>query len=279
MLIGPQKSLGDEQSRMNDSTRGQWDWYASHRRQIERLIVPEARGGRICVLGAGNCNDLDLKWLVEAYAEVHLVDIDPSALERAAGRQAVAGHARLRLHAPVDLTGIAGLTAGWRGRAVNHAEAEAAIRATSTNFETATSIGANFDVVLSPCVLSQLLCGVRDMLGKGHDVWPALKSAIRSRHLKTVTQLLKPSGRGVLIVDLASSKRLPGLDRAKEADLAALMRMSVNEGKGFRGLEPAELESLLRRDGVTTSISAPWLWHLGWGKAFLCYGMTIRRGL
>src|SRR6478736_4344582 len=105
MLIGPEKSVGDEQSRMNRSTRGQWDWYAAHRGRIERLIVPQARGGSICVLGAGNCNDLDLCWLTEVYQHVELVDIDPSALQRAVERQGVAG--KMRLRAPVDLTGIA----------------------------------------------------------------------------------------------------------------------------------------------------------------------------
>jgi hypothetical protein len=278
MLIGPEKSLGDEQSRMNQSTRGQWDWYANHRKRVERLIVPAARGQRICVLGAGNCNDLDLKWLVEAYAEVHLVDIDPRALERAAQRQGVSPAAGLRLHAPFDLTGIADLTKGWQGRTVKDAEIDAAVRAAGA--EGASVGGGGFDVVVSPCVLSQLLIGVREVVGKDHPGWPRLKAAIRARHLRTVMDHCRPGGRGVLVIDLSSPRAIPRLSEAKDEDVPALMRLAVEEGKCFRGLEPAELRSVLRGDGRAGDVvtSAPWLWHLGWGKAFLVYGMTVARG-
>ncbi len=264
---------------MNQSTRGQWDWYANHRRHIERLIVPARRGGRICVLGAGNCNDLDLKWLTEAYAEVHLVDIDPGALERAVKRQR-GDKARLKLHAPVDLTGIANLTAGWKGRAVRDDEVRKAMEVVAGNSE--LNIGSGFDLVLSPCVLSQLLCGVRDLLGKQHPAWPDLKRAIRQRHLRDLAGLIGVGGRGVLVVDLASTSAIAGLDRAREDDLAGIMKMSVRDGKRFRSLEPGELMKAIGAIGhegelrlTTPVVSAPWLWHLGWGKAFLVYGMTV----
>src|SRR3569623_288448 len=117
---------------MHGSTRCQWDLFAHHRRQIERLIVPPAGGGRLYVLGAGNCNDLDLAYLATAYAEARLVDIDPAALDRAVDRQGVKGVRRWRmadggwtgegvisLQAPVDLTGIADLVASWKGRLVS----------------------------------------------------------------------------------------------------------------------------------------------------------------
>src|SRR3954453_11140620 len=145
MLIGPPKTLNDDQSRMNDSTRGQWDWYAAHRARIERLIVPPTRDQRICILGAGNCNDLDLKWLVQAYGQVHLVDIDPAALDRAVHRQGVAID-RLKLHAPVDLTGIADQTAAWRGRSVSEAEVERAAQ-TAAGSDIPTIPCSPFDLV------------------------------------------------------------------------------------------------------------------------------------
>ena len=271
MLIGPEKSLGDEQSRMNRSTWGQWDWYAHHRMQIERLIVPTTRGQRICALGAGNCNDLDLKWLVEAYAEVHLVDIDPGALERAVARQGVSGASSIRIHAPIDLTGIADLTKGWKGRTVTDAEVDSAVRAAA---EAPEALPGNFDVVLSPCVLSQLLCGVRDLVGKDHAGWPRLKAAIRARHLRTIAGQCKEGGRGVLVVDLASPSAIPGLDRATADDVPRLMRLAVEDGKCFRGLEPAEIRAAMRMEAT---LAAPWLWHLGFGKAFLVYAMTFSK--
>jgi SAM-dependent methyltransferase len=272
MLIGPEKSVGDEQSRMNRSTRGQWDWYAAHRRRIEQLIVPEARGGSICVLGAGNCNDLDLRWLTEVYRDVELVDIDPSALHRAVERQRVAG--KIRLRAPVDLTGVAEMMKRWRGRAVADAEVEAAL----AQVESMPVAAERFDVVLSPCVLSQLLVVARDLLGASHSIWPRLKTAIRARHLREIVLSTKPGGRGVLVVDLSSTSIVPGLDRAADQEAADLMQKCVDDAKCFRGLEPAEIAAAARKTGSVSSIAVgqPWIWHLGWGKAFLCYGMTIR---
>ena len=68
-------SIVDKQSQLNRSTRGQWNLYASHRQELERLLVPARPGGRICVLGAGNLQvDLDLQWLTQVYREVHLVE-------------------------------------------------------------------------------------------------------------------------------------------------------------------------------------------------------------
>ena len=277
-LIGPVAGLGDEQSRMNRSTRGQWDWYAAHRQAIERLIVPEGqggRGGRICVLGAGNCNDLDLKWLTAAYAEVYLVDIDRAALERAAERQGVAGVPAIHVHAPVDLTGMAALTQRWVGRAAREDDIAAAVANAEQDGEPIG--GGSFDVVLSPCVLSQLLMGVRERVGKDHPGWPRLKSAIIARHLSTVVRLTGPGGRGVLIVDLASSRVVPGLDRAADAEIGDVMRMCVRDRRCFHGLEPAEIGGVLRRQGGgEQTVSSPWVWHLGFGKAFLCYGLTVR---
>jgi len=275
MLIGPEPTLGDEQSRMNLSTERQWNLYAPHRRRIEALIRPRRTGERICVLGAGNCNDLDLAWLVQAFAEVHLVDSDPGALERAAARQGVAGDARLKLHAPADLTAIAELTAGWKGRRVEDAEVDGAIEAVRAG--EATLAGGGFDLVLSPCVLSQLWCGVRELVGKAHPKWPALKTAIGARHLRTVVRSLGAGGRGVAIVDLTSTKSVPGLERARDEEAAAVMEMALRTGKYFKGLEPREMtEGFARAGAKQFEISAPWVWHLAWAKAFLCYGVTVR---
>jgi hypothetical protein len=275
MLIGPEKTLGDEQARMNRSTRGQWDWYASHRAAIERLIVPERRGGRICVLGAGNCNDLDLQWLCEAYGEVRLVDIDRAALERAVGQQGVGRRAEIVLDAPVDLTGVAGITRGWRGRRVSEEEVEGAAGTCLTEVSTPAG-GGGFDVVLSPCVLSQLMMGMRDLVGRDHPGWTRLRRAIWERHLRTMMGMVGPGGRGVMIVDVTSTSAVPGLDRAGASEWLGLLRMSVSEGKCFRGLEPVELEGGFRRLGARdVRVTAPWLWHLGFAKAFLCYGMVV----
>jgi hypothetical protein len=227
------------------------------------------------VLGAGNCNDLDLRWLTEAFTEVRLMDIDRPALERAAQRQGVAG--KVQIEAPVDLTGVAETAASWKGKTVSDAQVARAIEVVNGQSSIVNG-GDGFDVVLSPCVLSQLLCGVRDELGKDHPSWPALKAAIRARHLRTVLAMTRPGGRGVIVVDLSSTSAIPGLDQAREDQWPDLMRLAVRDRKCFVGLEPAELRAALGSDGLgEVRVSEPWVWHLGWGKAFLVYGMTLQR--
>src|SRR5881275_908124 len=101
-LESSSSDVAAEQARQNRTTQSQWLLYASHRREIERLIVPESPGGHICVLGAGNCNDLDLKWLAQVYREVHLVDLDDVALRSAVERQGLGDSSDIHCHAPVD---------------------------------------------------------------------------------------------------------------------------------------------------------------------------------
>ena len=325
MLLEPEefKPVEAGQAKMNRSTRGQWDWYAHHRRMIERLIIPESREQRICILGAGNCNDLDLKWMAQAYAEARLVDLDDAALKRAVERQGVEaemGDGEMErgvvLQAPVDLTAIADLVGSWKGRAVSSEVVQQAISAVEgDDAEAELSSGSRsglvllgmghsgdarssaasagvarradsftrpllgrFDVVLSPCVLSQLWCGVRDVLGATHPQWQAIKAAIRRRHLRQMIELLRPGSRGVLICDLASSRKVKGLERAREEELESLLRLCIAEGKGFRGLEPVEIAAAVRASGGgAMETSRPWLWHLGAAKAFLCYGAVFRK--
>ena len=67
--------------------------------RIEQLLLPDVShpAGRLCVLGAGNCNDLDLRRLSERFDEIHLIDLDPAALGEAVRRQGVEGCANVRL--------------------------------------------------------------------------------------------------------------------------------------------------------------------------------------
>jgi len=96
------------QRRMNATTAGNRAWFAAHRQRIEVLLRKNPRGARLCVLGAGNCNDLDLPELAGHFGEIHLVDLDATATRNAtrplglANLIVHAGHHRDRRH-PFDL--------------------------------------------------------------------------------------------------------------------------------------------------------------------------------
>src|SRR5437763_13726551 len=122
--------IAAQQARFNRSTQNHWQHFATHRQRIEHLLVADGLtgNGRLCVLGAGNCNDLDLRHLCETFAEVHLADLDPAAVAGAVRRQGVEGSPQIRLHAPVDLSGVADVMAGWPVRRPTDGEIDACAR-------------------------------------------------------------------------------------------------------------------------------------------------------
>ena len=86
------------QSGFNAESRDQWDAFSGHREKVSAILGAGADPcpGRLCVLGAGNCNDLDLAALLRAHREVHLVDLDAEALAQGVERQGVADRPGLR---------------------------------------------------------------------------------------------------------------------------------------------------------------------------------------
>jgi hypothetical protein len=284
----PTDALTAEQARQNRTTRSQWLLYGSHRRRIERLIVPAERGReRICILGAGNCNDLDLKWLAEVYREVHLVDLDAGALEGAVRRQGVEQLASIRRHAPVDLTGIAPRVAEWSSGAPAVAEIEAATRSLLEAPPPLIGDG-RFDLVLSPCVLTQLMNPIRDAMRHryppSHPMRVAMREALRLRHLRTLAANLAAGGRAVLVIDLISTDRFADLARIPQDRLDDFMRTFIADGKHYGGLDPASVVAAWRSDArrlgrelAEPRFSTPWLWHLGLRKSFVVYAATFWR--
>lgn len=274
----------DKQSLLNRSTRGQWRLYASHRQELERLIVPSRPGGRICVLGAGNCNDIDLRWLTQAYREVHLVDIDGESLSRAAAFQQVESSPALRLAGGIDLTGLGERLGNWAKSPPNEKEVFACARLAAEAPETVTAtIAGSFDTVVSPCVLSQLLTPVRDTIKESHPGFDPLLRALRRRHLRLMHALLAPGGRAVLASDLFSSAVLPELARVEKKELPDLMRKMIARGKFFSGLDPASVARAVQSDPVLNADLAgietapPWLWHLGLAKSYLVYALQFQK--
>ena len=286
-------AISAEQARQNLTTRNQWQLFASHRGEIEKLIVPESRGGQLCVLGAGNCNDLDLKWLVDVYSEVHLVDLDRDALIDAVQRQGLGKNSpeesstargAIHIHAPFDLTGIAAQVADWQKSPPTLAEIEQAARVL---LQPPKLPAGEYDLVLSPCVLTQMMNPVRDALRAkyppSHPARVAMSTALRTRHLRTIAASLRPGGRGVLVIDLISPEKFAGLSRLPREELADFMRKFVADGRHYAGLDPGSLAAALQADpGLSKQVGppqfvAPWLWHLGLRKTFLVYAATFRR--
>lgn len=285
MIDVPQESSGaraedsilTDQAAMNSSTARQWAMYSSHRHQIEKLITPASPRGRICVLGAGNCNDLDLPWLTQVYSQAHLIDLDADSLALAIERQRPSKTASICLWAPFDLSGIGNILRDWRHAPPTDDQILKCIEGIANCTTQRPWEMERLDVVLSSCVLSQILISARQSIGATHRLYPKLRDALLADHLKMVYRLIKPGGRGVIVIDLASTEDFGPTAGIEEDQLPDLMRSLIAQKKCFNALTPAALSRAAREHFKITAptFTAPWLWHLGLAKSFLVFAMVV----
>lgn len=233
-------------------------------------------------MGAGNCNDLELPRLLDQFEQVHLVDIDPAAQNEATERQGVWKHPGLYLHAPTDLTDIAEIVSTWKARPPTIADVRMAVRVSDA--ASTPDLGGPFDLVLSSCVLSQLVAYATDTLGgEDHPGFKLLVRAIRTRHLRLMLDLLKPGATGLLICDLVSSDSLDTLPRVAEHELPGLIQKVARDGNFFSGLFPdAVLAAMRSEPDIAARIDepkllSPWLWRLGPARSFLVYAIRFKK--
>jgi hypothetical protein len=220
--------------------------------------------------------------LLDAFDEVHLVDIDPKALSAAADRQGVADSAGLNLHAPIDLTGIASRVSEWKTALPSLADVRQAVKQSQS--AAVPDLGGSFEVVLSSCLLSQLVGYATDALGGAkHPGFRELVCEIRARHLRLMLDLLAPGGTGLLICDLVSSDSRDDLARLPEHELPGLVRKLADDRNFFSGLYPSAMLATLRNEprlaGLAKDVRLlpPWLWRLGPLRTFLVYAIRFRR--
>lgn len=248
------------------------------------LIFSARRAGpsRLCVLGAGNCNDLDLQALVQAFREVRLVDLDGHALEAACRRQHMAGPATLIRQGGTDLGGIAERLAAVGRTAATQREKQELLHLAANPPK--VDLGGPFDIVVSTCLLTQLMNAAVDALGDRHPKLPELLAAIRTSHIRLLARSVRAGGAGVLVTDVASSDSCPRIATAVDGDLAGLEESIAANGQYFLGVQPALIEEQLRTDVYlssrigTITQTRPWKWQITSRRAYLVVGFlfTVR---
>jgi hypothetical protein len=260
------------EQRGNREVRDLWDRYRAHREQLTAQILA-LPSGRLCLLGAGNGNDLDLEPLAAHFDELHLVDLDPSALSRLTGRQTAPVRAKLRSHAPVDLSGLY--------RQLDRPRlppADALVTTGAT--EVLAALPGGFDAVVSCCVLSQMSWAIETLLPPGAPV-AELQQALLRIHLRTLLGLLAPAGAALLAADMISSLH-HDLEGVPADELPALARQLAAERVAFPVCNPELIRQVLRRDpplaGSRLSQGAPWLWDGPKELTYLVCPLVLRRG-
>lgn len=258
----------------NERTGASWESYASHRRRLTDLLLESKPAGAasLCVLGAGNCNDLELGELAGAYEEIRLADIDGHALLRGVARQSPANPQRLSLLGDCDVTGVAGQLAAFRPDSpasdADIAQCLEALAGSSAAEKIRAGRSAAFDVVASTCLLSQLVEAVRRTLGESHPRLVDLVLAIRRQHLRLLTRLAAPGGVMLLVTDFVSSETAPELLSDGEVDLVRLASRLLQSGNFFTGANPLAIRREWSADPLVASrlalveLLAPWKWRL-----------------
>lgn len=261
----------------------------SHARLCQSL--PNETLGKIAVLGAGNGNDLDVPRLCELFEEVHLVDLDQAAVERASE---TANVDRLHLHAPFDIS--APLASGDLAAELmdgSPAPVEAC------------------DIVVSSGLLSQLFLTGHQILknplpGKTSDtpgkppasagyigeenpssgdanVFPSeieMVQWIRGGHWNTIRRMLRPGGSLVMTLDFVSSETAADLlsvspNQFNAPELQTLAARLLQDGNFFSGLHPGVVVAELQQQSHVALVETtlPWLWDLG-PRRYLVMGLV-----
>jgi hypothetical protein len=226
------------QAEINRSTVENWASFAPHRRRVTDLIVggSSRQESRLAVLGAGNCNDLDLESLAASFAAVDLFDVDAQALARGIRSQSMESSPRFFLHGDVDFTGILPRLATLPQKPDRQAELEELVRLAAR----IPSLGNNagYEVVASTCVLSQLISSAVLILGESEPLLPLLVLAMRKTHFRLLCNMVAPRGTAVFVSDLVSSDSCPALLAHSKDDLQPLMEAVVHDRNFFTGLNP-----------------------------------------
>lgn len=275
-----------EQRSVNQSSLGQRAAFASHRAKVTDLVCASARAesGRVCVLGAGNCNDLDLNRLLRHYAEVHLVDLDHEAVSGAIARLGNSERARVKGHAPLDISGSLGRLDRWRAFQVTPEELMAFPSEVARTVMAA--LPGPFDVVVSACVLTQLQLSVLRALTPQHRLFEAARQLTNLAHFRVMQQLMGPNGRGLFVTDVSSDEICdlePFARLEHSTDRVFRLEALAHMGKLFYAVEPGLIELTFRQDPELVArvglepIADAWLWRNGPSRTLLTYALPFTR--
>ena len=273
--------LGEHQRR-NGTTLQLATLFAPHRKRVTQLFAESAAAfqkdvqagnclPRGAVLGAGNCNDVDLNELLAKFQSLKLIDVDAEATARAVDNL-VDPSCRERVSvASADLTGAFDYLQATCGKS-NDAQPREPFDANKLKkyLEVTPHLdGAPFDCVLSSCLMSQLVDSIVLAIGAQHPSLVELILAVRRQHLRTLVQALVPSGRGVLVFDFVSSQTLPQLTQLAEGELNQALLAAIAAKNFFTGLNPFAVQSELTNHaefvGKVSEVRLlpPWRWDIG----------------
>jgi len=279
-LLGYHRLL-DLHAQNNRATAASWERFASHRSQVTELL--RAAGGEtVAILGAGNCNDVDLELLGRQFREIHLVDIDRAAIERACQWQAPGLASSLVTHAPVDLSGCLEVLPRYRNEVPDLTElAEWSKNAAARAFGAVTM---TFDTVASVCMLSQLMHACAVGLGVENPCLQVIACATAVAHLRSLVRMVQPGGTAILITDVVSSATFPFEERlARGAEPLDLLAQVDKLDATFSGTGPSFTLEIMSGDVEIAAalepprLVTPWVWRFNDETRYFVYALVAKK--
>jgi hypothetical protein len=279
-----------EHCRRNATTVEAREFFAQHRHRLMQLLLKLQRNpsDRLCLLGAGNCNDIDLPRLTQCFQQITLVDLDPAACHAAVERQAQSADqlAELKKHIHIsnstDVTGL--LEVFDSGKQTGQSPSEIAAWLLQRLQDSRPSMGhLAYDCVSSCCLLSQLVDSIAMGLGSQTERFMQVILTMRRQHLLAMIHCLVPGGRGLIVLDFVSTQTLPQLSSADEHDLPRTLLAAVEAQNFFTGLNPFAIHAeLLRDSGLShlvdhVQLSKPWLWKIPMKTFAVCAISFVKR--
>jgi hypothetical protein len=279
-LLGYNRLL-DLHAQNNRATAASWERFASHRSRVTELL--RAAGGEtLAILGAGNCNDVDLELLGQQFREIHLVDIDRAAVERARQWQAPGRASSVVTHAPVDLSGCLEALPRYRNEVPDITElAQWPRNAASRAFGAVTM---TFDTVASVCMLSQLMQACAVGLGVDHPCLQVIACATAVAHLRSLVRMVNPGGTAILITDVVSSETFSFEERlARGVDPLDVLAQIDKIDASLSGTGPTFTLEIMGGDAEigpaleTPRLVSPWAWRFNDEVLYLVYGLVAKK--
>jgi hypothetical protein len=256
----------EDQVERNLESKDRWGLYYSHRQKILEIIRSKSSSNsdKICILGAGNCNDLNLNILANQFKEVHLVDLDGQAIRNGISRQGLDYCSRLHVHGTVDLTNSLWFLSKFN-QEIKPSESEVKQFIQESNFYLNLYTSESFDVVVSVCILTQLINTTIYSLGHNHPCLFDFILMTRNYHLKYLTNLLKPKGWGLLITDIVSSDSFAKMESIPEESFPNTVNQLIINQNFFHGVNPYKISAMLSSDPLLSKVRMlrPWRWSFG----------------
>lgn len=252
----------------NQQTREQWGAFASHRQRIARIVeqhVPPTAQA-LCVLGAGNCTDVDLPWLNSRFQDILLVDLDGEAVSGGVRAQLGDNSPGVRRLAGDVTNAYPILDDLIHGRSRIEERLDE-LRQRLARLPALAEAEERFDCVISACLLSQLLDALGMAVPQTDPRYLELMLAMRRQHIAAMLGLLAPGGTLILLTDFVSSQTCPDLAAVPDDQLAVYAEQQLGAGNFFTGLNPQAvsqaLAQMLPAGCPAPQVLYPWKWDLG----------------